>query len=45
MKKGKIDSAKNLLKLNKLSCDEIAQCCSLTIDEIKKLKDELETES
>ena len=45
LEKGKVESAKNLLKLNKLSCDEIAQCCSLPIEEIKKLKEELETES
>ena len=45
IEKGKVESAKNLLKLNKLSCDEIAQCCSLPIEEIKKLKEELETES
>ena len=45
IEKGKVESAKNLLKLNKLSCDEIAQCCSLPIEEIKKLKEELETKS
>ena len=45
IEKGKVESAKNLLKLNKLSCDEIAQCCSIPIEEIKKLKDELETGS
>ena len=38
-----ITSAKNLLLLHKLSVEEIAQCCSLPLEEVLALKKELET--
>ena len=39
----KITNARNLLKLNKLSDEEIAQCCSLPLEQVLTLKEELET--
>ena len=35
-----IANAKNLLSLNKLSADEIAQCCSLPLEQVLALKEE-----
>jgi predicted transposase YdaD len=40
-----IANAKNLLSLNKLSADEIAQCCSLPLEQVLALKEELEREA
>lgn len=37
-----IANAKNLLALNKLSDEEIAQCCSLPLEQVLALKEELE---
>lgn len=39
-----IENAKNLLKLDKLSCEEIAECCSLPLEEVQKLAKELNTQ-
>ena len=39
------ENAKNLLSLNKLSSEEIARCCSLPLEEVLALKEELKTES
>jgi predicted transposase YdaD len=36
-----IENAKNLLKLGKLSCEEIAECCSLPLEEVQKFAEEL----
>ncbi|MBB5226525.1 hypothetical protein DYE50_08325 [Treponema ruminis] len=36
-----ISNAKNLLKLNKLSAEEIADCCSLPLEQVLALKDEI----
>ena len=36
-----IANAKNLLKLNKLSAEEIADCCSLPLEQVLALKDEI----
>ena len=36
-----IANAKNLLSLNKLSADEIAQCCSLPLEQVLALKEEI----
>ena len=41
----KIANAKNFLSLNKLSADEIAQCCSLPLEQVLALKEELEREA
>ena len=38
-----IENAKNLLILDKLSCEEIAECCSLPLEEVQKLANELKT--
>ena len=38
----KIENAKNFLRLNKLSCEEIAQCCYLPLEMVLSLKDELD---
>ena len=38
----KIANAKNLLSLNKLSAAEIARCCSLPLEQVLALKEELE---
>ncbi|MDY6398163.1 MAG: hypothetical protein SPL22_10585 [Treponema sp.] len=40
-----IANAKNLLKLNKLSAEEIADCCSLPLEQVLALKEELEREA
>lgn len=40
----KISNAKNLLKLEKLSAEEIAQCCSLPLEQVLALQKELESE-
>ena len=40
-----IANAKNLLSLNKLSADEIAQCCSLPLEQVLALKEELDREA
>ena len=40
-----IENAKNLLKLNKLSAKEIAECCSLPLEQVLALKEELTRES
>ncbi len=40
-----IANAKNLLALNKLSDEEIAQCCSLPLEQVLALKEELEREA
>ena len=40
-----IANAKNLLSLNKLSADEIADCCSLPLEQVLALKEELEREA
>ena len=37
----KIANAKNFLSLNKLSADEIAQCCSLPLEQVLALKEEI----
>ena len=37
-----IANAKNLLSLNKLSVAEIARCCSLPLEQVLALKEELE---
>ena len=37
----KIANAKNLLSLNKLSAAEIARCCSLPLEQVLALKEEL----
>ena len=39
------ENAKNLLSLNKLSSEEIARCCSLPLEEVLALKEELKTEN
>ena len=39
-----ISNAKNLLKLNKLSAEEIADCCSLPLEQVLALKEELNRE-
>jgi len=39
-----IANAKNLLTLNKLSDEEIASCCSLPLDQVLALKEELSRE-
>ena len=36
-----IENAKNLLKLGKLSCEEIAECCLLPLEEVQKFAEEL----
>ena len=36
-----IANAKNLLSLNKLSADEIAQCCNLPLEQVLALKEEI----
>ena len=36
-----IANAKNLLKLNKLSAEEIADCCSLPLEQVLALKEEI----
>jgi len=36
-----IANAKNLLSLNKLSDEEIARCCSLQLEQVLALKEEL----
>ena len=36
-----IENAKNLLKLGKLSCEEIAECCSLPLEEVQKFAEKL----
>ena len=36
-----ISNAKNLLKLNKLSAEEIADCCSLPLEQVLALKEEV----
>ncbi len=45
MKKGAqakaIETARNFLKLNKLSCEEIALCCSLPLEQVIEIKEEL----
>ncbi|MCR5400175.1 MAG: hypothetical protein K6E78_01110 [Treponema sp.] len=40
--KGKLETAKNLLKLNILTVEQIASSAGLQIDEIKKLRDEIQ---
>ena len=40
-----IANAKNLLSLNKLSADEIADCCSLPLEQVLALKEELDREA
>ena len=40
-----IANAKNFLSLNKLSADEIAQCCSLPLEQVLALKEELDREA
>ena len=40
----KIANAKNLLSLNKLSDEEIARCCSLPLEQVLALKEELASE-
>ena len=40
-----IANAKNLLSLNKLSAEEIADCCSLPLEQVLALKEELEREA
>ena len=40
-----IANAENFLKLNKLTAEEIAACCSLPLEQVLALKNELETES
>ena len=37
-----VEDAKNLLALNKLTIEEIAQCCSLPVEQVISLKNELE---
>ena len=37
-----LEAATNLLKLNKLSIDEIAQSTGLTIEKVQELKSQLE---
>ena len=39
-----IANAKNLLKLNKLSVEEIADCCSLPLEQVLALKAEVKDE-
>ena len=39
-----IANAKNLLKLNKLSVEEIADCCSLPLEQVLALKEEVKDE-
>ena len=41
MKATAIANAKNLLSLNKLSADEIAQCCNLPLEQVLALKEEI----
>ena len=41
----KIANAKNLLSLNKLSAAEIARCCSLSLEQVLALKEELAHEN
>ena len=41
----KIANAKNLLSLNKLSAAEIARCCSLPLEQVLALKEELSQQS
>ena len=41
----KIANAKNLLSLNKLSAAEIARCCSLPLEQVLALKEELAHEN
>ena len=36
------ENARNFLSLNKLTSEEIARCCSLPLEEVLALKDELE---
>ena len=38
---GAIENARNILKLNKLSSEEIATCCSLPLEQVLALKKEL----
>ena len=38
---GKIETAINLLKKDKLTLEEIAECCKLTLEEVKKLQEEI----
>ena len=38
---GAIENARNILKLNKLSSEEIAACCSLPLEQVLALKKEL----
>ena len=40
-----IANAKNLLSLNKLSDEEIARCCSLPLEQVLALKEELARET
>ncbi len=40
-----VENARNFLNLNKLSCEEIAQCCSLPLETALALKNELKEES
>ena len=45
VRKTAIANAKNLLSLNKLSEKEIADCCSLPLEQVLALKEELEREA
>ena len=40
-----IANAENFLKLNKLTAEEIAACCSLSLEQVLALKKELQTKS
>ena len=40
-----IENATNLLKLNKLSCEEIALCCSLPLEQVLALAEKLKLEN
>ena len=40
-----IANAENFLKLNKLTAEEIAACCSLPLEQVLALKEEIQTKS
>lgn len=37
----RIESARKLIRMNKLSNEEIADSCNLTVDEVRKTRDDL----
>lgn len=40
-KEGRMETAKRMLAIGKLTLEEIAECASLSLDEVKRLRDAL----